>query len=157
MNKFKLTVELVPKTCHYTNVRSEVSKKEWDRLRKHCYALANHKCEVCGGKGRRHPVECHEVWSYRDGTQKLERMIALCPSCHEVKHLGLAQLRGNLPRATKHFCKVNGCDEETAYKYFTEVFDEWAERSCQTWRLDISYLDNYGDTDFKIPCRKTST
>ena len=153
MDKFKLTVELVPKSCHYSNVRSEVSRKEWDKIRKHCYALANNKCEICGGKGKKHPVECHEVWDYAEGVQTLVRMISLCPPCHEVKHLGLAQLRGNLKRATNHFCKVNKCNEETAYRYFAEVFDEWAERSRQDWALDISYLDNLfteEKTDFKI-------
>lgn len=148
---YKLSVELVPRSCHFTNVRSEVSQKEWDKIRKYCYALANYKCEICGGKGSRHPVECHEVWSYLDDTQKLVKMIALCPPCHEVKHLGLAQLRGNLERATKHFCKVNGCSKQEAMKYFADVFDEWAERSQSSWKLDISYLDQFMKTDFKIP------
>ena len=148
---YKLTVELVPKSCHYSNVRSEVSRKEWDIIRKHCYALANYKCEICGGKGKRHPVECHEVWNYNNGIQQLLKMIALCPSCHEVKHLGLAQLRGNLPRATKHFCKVNNSETPEAMRYFGKVFDEWALRSQQIWELDISYPEQYLKTDFKIP------
>ena len=151
MKEYKLKVELVPKSCHYTNVRSEVSRKEWDKIRKHCYALANNRCEICGGKGKRHPVECHEVWDFNSDKQTLIKMIALCPPCHEVKHLGLAQLRGNLPRATAHFCKVNGVSTEEAMRYFGEVFDEWAERSRRSWELDISYLDQYMKTDFKIP------
>lgn len=38
------------------------------------------------------PVECHEVWDYDDDRkiQRLERRVALCPACHEVKHAGLA-------------------------------------------------------------------
>ncbi len=30
----RLTVELVPSTCWYTNVRSHVPKAVWDRLRR---------------------------------------------------------------------------------------------------------------------------
>ena len=38
----------------------------------------------------------HEVWDYDDArrVQRLVRLIALCPACHEVKHLGLAAKRG---------------------------------------------------------------
>ena len=60
--KIKLTIELVPKTAWYKNVRSEVSKDRWDELRKECYRNANYKCEVCGGTGPKWPVECHEIW-----------------------------------------------------------------------------------------------
>ena len=59
----KLTIELVPQTAWYSNVRSNVTKSEWDVLRKACYKAAGYKCEVCSGKGPKHPVECHEMWS----------------------------------------------------------------------------------------------
>jgi hypothetical protein len=36
----RLTVELVPSTCWYTNVRSNVSKAVWDRLRRRVAAEA---------------------------------------------------------------------------------------------------------------------
>jgi hypothetical protein len=54
------------------------------------------RCEICGGRGPEHPVECHERWRYNDliRTQTLVRMIALCPACHQVKHVGLANVRG---------------------------------------------------------------
>jgi hypothetical protein len=57
----RLTVELVPSTCRYTNVRSHVPKAVWDRLRRQVAAEAGDRCEICGGQGRRWPVECHEV------------------------------------------------------------------------------------------------
>ena len=36
-------------------LRSEanLSKKDWDKLRKACYESAGHKCEICGGVGWR--------------------------------------------------------------------------------------------------------
>jgi len=57
----RLTVELVPSTCWYTNVRSNVSKAVWDRLRRRVATDAGKSCEICGGRGGRWPVECHEV------------------------------------------------------------------------------------------------
>jgi 5-methylcytosine-specific restriction endonuclease McrA len=51
MKHYPLTIELVPKTAWYTNVRSNVSKKEWDRIRKKSYQNAGHVCEICGDTG----------------------------------------------------------------------------------------------------------
>src|SRR5207302_1396445 len=81
----RLTVELVPSSCWYTNVRSHVPKTVWDRLRRQVAAEAGNRCEICGGRGRRWPVECHEVWEYDDDEkiQRLQRLVALCPACHE--------------------------------------------------------------------------
>ena len=36
----KLTIELVPRTAWFSNVRSMVSREDWDVLRKECYAQA---------------------------------------------------------------------------------------------------------------------
>ena len=82
---YKLTIELVPKTSWYSNVRSNVSKNEWDIIRKKSYEHAGHVCEICGdigtNQGVKHNVECHEIWDYNDETneQTLGGLISLCP------------------------------------------------------------------------------
>jgi transposase-like protein len=140
-----LTIELVPKTCWYSNVRSHVTKEEWDRLRKIVYREAGNVCEICGGVGRRWPVECHEVWRYNDEAhvQKLERLIALCPACHEVKHIGLAGVRGHQAQALAHLAKVNGWSKEDAKLYLEACFEQWSRRNRHEWKLDISYLERF--------------
>lgn len=142
----KLTVELVPKTAWYSNVRSNVPKETWDELRREVYQKAGYVCEICGGVGKRHPVECHEVWEYDDEThmQKLTRMIALCPACHNVKHLGRAQAIGQYKVAMHHLCKTNKWTMEEARDYAVKVFNQWRERSRHQWKLDIRALNNYG-------------
>ena len=143
----RLTVELVPSTCWYTNVRSNVSKAVWDGLRRRVAAEAGHRCEICGGRGRRWPVECHERWHYDDAAmvQRLERLVALCPDCHEVKHAGLASKRGRLDAVIRHLVKVNGWTADDAALYLEAVFEIWAQRSRHQWTLDISVLtENYG-------------
>ncbi|AKJ73572.1 hypothetical protein SP39_1 [Salmonella phage 39] len=92
---------MVPKTAWFTNLRSHLSKSNWDVVRKKCYAKANYKCEICGGKGTKHPVECHEIWDFGNGKITLKGLIALCPSCHEVKHIGwlVSVQRGNCTEA----------------------------------------------------------
>jgi hypothetical protein len=143
MTEPKLTIELVPKSCHFKNVRSEVSKEQWDKLRKQTYRAANYKCEICGGKGDKWPVECHEVWDYDEETQvqKLVRLIALCPACHEVKHLGLASLNGRFEEAVSHLRNVNHWGVSKTQDYLDEVQEDYKRRSELDWNLDISFLD----------------
>ena len=143
----RLTVELVPSSCWYTNVRSNVSTAVWDRLRRKVATEAGQRCEVCGGRGRRWPVECHEVWHYDDATkvQRLERLVALCPACHQVKHAGFASKQGRLGAVIDHLAAVNGWSVEDAALYLEVVFEEWAARSRHRWTLDISALrSRYG-------------
>jgi len=139
----KLTIELVPKTSWYSNVRSEVSDREWDAIRKAVYRRADYECEICGGTGDEHPVECHEVWEYDDEnhTQCLKRMIALCPDCHQVKHIGYASTQGNAHEAAEHLAEVNGWTLTEAMEYIEDSFEEWRKRSQHEWTVDTSILD----------------
>lgn len=145
MNPPKLTIELVPKTSWFNNVRTIVSTEDWDRIRKSVYARAGHRCEICGGKGPKHPVECHEVWIYDDEThrQTLARMIALCPSCHECKHAGLANIRGRGDLIPIHLAMVNEWSIRRAERYVDEQFEIWEQRSRFEWTLDVECLREY--------------
>lgn len=140
MSEPRLTVELVPSTSWFTNVRSEVSDAEWNVIRRSVYRRARHRCEVCGGRGPKWPVECHEVWSYEHPVQRLDRLVALCPACHEVKHIGLAQMRGRLTEALEHMMRVNDWTKEAAVEHWVEAVDLWEERSALDWTLDLDVI-----------------
>lgn len=137
-----LTLDLVPSTTWYDNLRSRLRPSEWDRLRKATYAAAGHRCEVCGGKGRHHPVECHERWEYDDDAhvQRLVGLIALCPACHEVKHFGRSQAVGRGAAAFAHLMRVNHWTETQAVDHIAESFALWERRSNIEWTLDTSWL-----------------
>jgi hypothetical protein len=141
-----LTVELVPSTCWFSNVRSEVSKEDWDRLRTATYKKAGYRCEICGGRGRRWPVEAHEIWHYDDAThtQTLLGLQSLCPDCHQVKHIGLSEARGRRDEALRHLARVNGWSIEDAEMYVEVQFEVWSRRSQHRWKLDISWLEQFG-------------
>lgn len=141
MSKPKLTIELVPATSWFENVRSALKPSQWDRLRKATYARAGYRCEVCGGAGSKHPVECHELWEFNADThvQKLTGLIALCPACHEVKHIGFAEQRGRLDNAAAHLMRVNGWNETQAVDYIAQAFMLWERRSSLTWQVDIEW------------------
>lgn len=138
----KLSVELVPKTCFWTNVRSNVSRNEWSKCKQFVRKRSESRCEICGGVGARYPVDCHEIWEYDDEAQvqRLAGLIALCPPCHEVKHIGRAIGLGNGDRAVAHLCRVNEWSPEKAETYLTLQFEIWQMRSTHQWELDISYL-----------------
>ena len=138
----RLTVELVPKTSWYHNVRALVDEMTWDRIRHQVWRQAEYRCEICGGRGPEHPVECHEVWRYDDQTrtQTLVGMIALCPACHQVKHLGLANVRGKGAEARAHLLRVNGWTPEQADAHIEQAFQVWERRSQGPWTLDLDGL-----------------
>jgi len=142
----KLTIELVPSSSWLNNVRAVLSKKQWDIIKKTVADKAWNVCEICGGVGPKHPVECHEIWHYDNKTQiqKLVGMVALCPACHQVKHFGLAQVMGKREQALKHFMKINKLTEWDAEKEIEHAFKVWKQRSVKEWKLDISHLSEYG-------------
>lgn len=144
MDHAPLLVELVPASTWSWNLRSVLTRKGWDNLRKQVYEAAKHLCEVCGGKGFKHPVECHERWEYDDKNhiQKLIGLEALCPRCHEVRHLGRAFQVGNGPRALAHLIRVNRWSVDQATDHVEQAFDKWKQRSRFQWRLDLTWLDS---------------
>lgn len=141
-----LTIELVPATAWWTNVRSNVSRAEWEKCKRFTATRAHGVCEICGRVGRRHPVECHEIWHYDDerGIQTLVDLIALCPACHEVKHIGRAMNIGRGDRAAAHLMEVNGWSRAKAEQAIYLAFQIWNLRSQMEWALNIDWLKNLG-------------
>ena len=135
MNK-KLEINLVPADLHFVNLRAYFTKQEWDIIRKKVYDRAHHRCEICGGVGKTHKVEAHEEWSYDTETRlaTLERLTALCPSCHEVKHFGFAVVSGHEDRALAHLCKINNLSVEEAEEQVQAAFAKWDERNEIHWK-----------------------
>ena len=143
----KLTIELIPRTSFYNNVRKILSKQEWEDIRQEVLSRANHICEICGGISANRSLDCHEVWSFDDikHIQKLEKIIALCTKCHEVKHMGKAQVDGHFDRAKKHFMEINNIGKLAAHELIVEAFTTWQKRSNHQWQLDITILKKEGE------------
>jgi hypothetical protein len=156
----KLTVELIPKTCHYSNVRTTVTKQEWDKIRFISYEAANNKCEICGDVGKNqgynHNVECHEIWEYDDTNhlQKLVGLISLCPICHQVKHIGRAMAMGRHQEAYNQLMKVNKWSPKQVEQHILESFELHKERSKHKWDLDITLL---AEEPYNIKLKETKT
>lgn len=146
-----LFVDLVPSSCWFTNVRSCVAQRDWERLRRMILGRAGHQCEACGrGEDRdlRRWLEAHERWAYDDthGVQALRRLICLCTDCHTATHFGLAQIHGKDTEALIHLCTVTGMTWRQAEAHVTDAFTLWHQRSRRTWSLDLSPLTRAGVT-----------
>lgn len=140
-----LFVDLVPRSAWYSNLRSEVSKIEWDQIKRQTSNVAGRRCEACGGRGSTWPVECHERWKFDEaaGVQILLRTIALCPACHEATHLGLAEVKGRAGDARTQLMQVNGWSEAETERHIDAAFDTWRRRNEMKWALDARWLLNF--------------
>jgi hypothetical protein len=150
LKKLKLEVELVPRSCFYSNLRSNLSKRDWEYLRQQTIATANYHCEICGSDGGSNSLECHEIWKYDDEelVQSLIGLVALCKACHRSKHMALARHKGWEDAAERHLMRVNQWDRQTLNIYLEDAFQLYEERSNKTWQLDITWLVQY---DIVIP------
>jgi len=146
-SKKQLLVELIPKTCHYSNVRTTVKPSEWDKIRKISYTKADNKCEICKESGKnqgyKHNVECHEIWEYDDvnHVQKLIGLISLCPNCHLTKHIGRAMAMGREQICYTQMIKVNKWTQKQIDDHIIASFEVHKERSKHKWELDITLLE----------------
>jgi hypothetical protein len=147
----KLTVELIPASNFYNNIRSSLTKSQWDLIRKDSYLKANHKCEICHQTGKeqgyKNIVECHEIWDYdfKNKKQRLKGLISLCTRCHLCKHIGRAFAVGKQAEVFKHMELVNNWNHKELVMYLVKIFKEHKLRSKIPWELDLTYLKiNYG-------------
>lgn len=147
-----LGISIVPAPCRYNNLRAWLLTR-WERLRDQCFDAAGHVCEICGRVGPKWaPVEAHESWSFdvelgpdscaiEPAVQRFDGLQALCPACHEVKHIGLAIAKGRGTLAVNHLCDVNGWTFPQGQAYVDECFEMWSFlSSIETWRYDLRVL-----------------
>ena len=144
-----LFVDLVPRTCWFTNVRSCISEQDWERLRRPVVRRAQHRCEACAAPEDRAAgrwLDVHERWSYDEqaGVQHLRRLIVLCKLCHLVTHFGYANVTGRTDEALAHLKAVTGMSHGQAIAQIRAAENLWIERSGRRWELDLSILVGVG-------------
>ena len=140
--QMKLNFELVPDGCWYSNLRSLLSPKQWNIIKKYTKEKYNGKCAICGKETNQ--LDSHERWSYNidNGVQKLEDIIAVCKDCHSVIHIGRTQLKGDIVRAENHYMKVNNCSY-AEYRYNLGKANEEHKKmnKISEWKLDLTNLE----------------
>lgn len=140
--------ELIPASSWGANLHRLVTDACWQRLRDETFSGCDDRCMICGAKGN---LECHELWRYYEpvspspnqsayGIQELERLMALCPQCHQAHHLGFANRQGKLEEALNWVGFINSWTSEELVAYYAYVTDTWQRRSRYGWALDLSRL-----------------
>lgn len=150
MSNLRLTIDLLPKGAWGNDFSKTLSKKDWDTLRNHAYAKANHRCVICGSKDSE--LDAHEVWDFDVGakTQRLKDIIALCPACHGVKHMRNSERIGYGDSAKAHFLKVNNCSQMVFAKHYAEQQFLFEERNnVLRWKVKAD-LSRFGGRDIKV-------
>ena len=144
MDKKILKIELVPDGCWYSNLRTILTKEQWNYIKKAVKLRADGRCEICGAKT--YALEAHERWSYdqKKGIQKLEDVIAVCKDCHSVIHIGRTSLKGDPIRAEEHYMKVNGATYAEYRKALGDANEEHTRlNEVSEWKLDLTKLKDY--------------
>lgn len=143
-----IQVEMVPRYCQFSNIRSTVTTAQWNKIRLLSYTKANNQCEICFESGKdqgfKHNVECHEIWLYDDKKkiQYLTGLISLCPLCHFIKHIGRASAMGRQGICFKHMAKVNGWNHKQIVEHMAESYALQKARADIRYKLDLSILNN---------------
>ena len=143
----KLEFEMVPDGCWYSNLRSILSKKQWDYLKLDAKRRANGKCMICGKKTDR--LEAHEKWSFNVKTrvQKLEDVLALCHDCHAVIHYqrtALCEGEEGAKTAQEHFMRVNGCTQTEFHKALARAAIRHGRlNETEDWQANLSFLKRF--------------
>lgn len=135
-----LVPNLVPEPLWEKNLRKYLSKKNWDFISKYTCSQSGYRCSICGGRGEEWPVECHEVWDYRtledgNGIAVLIELRALCPRCHQVNHLGKANIDGKYNETIRHMAYINSWSLNHSECVAEEAFKLFYERSEKSWLI----------------------
>lgn len=128
--KVKLAPLMLPSSTWGVNLRNLLGRRKWTQLAKLVYKRDGYRCRVCGGKGRTHPVECHEEWlvNEKDKTLTLVGFISLCPKCHLVQHTGFAFSKGRGREVISQLMRVNEVTKAEAEAIVDQAYREWEKR-----------------------------
>jgi hypothetical protein len=143
----ELFVDLIPRSCWFSNVRTCIRASDWDKVRKYVFERVNYTCECCSINTKKNIIngnlEAHERWEYDNLTkaQKLKRIIALCHQCHQTTHIGLAEIKGKKEEAMKHLQTIRNFTEEECKEHIDNAFKIWNDRCKFEWSLDISLIE----------------
>ncbi|MGV9414747.1 hypothetical protein ACWDOP_33005 [Nocardia sp. NPDC003693] len=140
--------DLLPPTTHGSNIRGIVDREVWDGLRNPVCAAAGNRCEICGDQsvrnGRSSRPDCHEKWvfEFREdrAVQRLERLIAVCPGCHQVQHSGLARVKGVEHEVVARLCRINRWTPARAEEDLVRASERCGYLNQFDWDLDLSAL-----------------
>ena len=145
MAPLRLTIEPIPNSSRLTSLSKLLPPARWDALRRTVYRQARYRCQACGREGRLH---CHEVWHYAEQTNRqwLAGFLALCPDCHDAKHITTVYNDAQRARLLRHFLAVNGLTPSEGESCLRAALDR------QRWLDQRHWVVDYGAYNASVPC-----
>jgi 5-methylcytosine-specific restriction endonuclease McrA len=149
----RITFEFIPEKQNFKNVRSalqfiEGDWKGWKKIRDKQEEESNGACCICGRKSHDHipdsktATECHEVWSFENGVQKLERLEALCVLCHQIKHINrFSNDKNYTEKLLSMYCDINNLSISAAIQDLEKAKNDKQDRRFTQYQLDMSLIN----------------
>lgn len=141
--------DLLPVTSWGSNLAKLLIWRSWKAIRAPVMARRGYRCQICGG-GSGQRLECHEIWAYSlppqgapeevVGVQRLMGLATLCPSCHEMFHLGFARVQGRATEAKARLMAVNRWSNSEFDAYHAAMGHRYESRCRWRWVLDLSLV-----------------
>lgn len=140
------SVQLIPRPLWGVNLRQELGKVQWNRLRKERHETEGGCCQFCGKPVLIENSELHEKWGYNHQQFEGEPfsypillgLIVLCKNCHKTQHLGLASVKGYLPEALQRLSELTHMPLSRAQAYYRMTMAEWGLHSNLPWLPDYT-------------------
>jgi hypothetical protein len=148
-----LFVDLVPSSCWFTNARSCMAGRDWERVRRLVVGRAGRRCEVpgCGAqeaRAREIWLEVHERWEYLTGpsgrVQVLRRLVCLCTWCPHGDSFWVRRCPRRGPGSLRAPAHRDRHDRGGRPRHIDAAFALWRQRSAAAWDLDLSILTAAG-------------
>jgi hypothetical protein len=140
----RIRADALPTSTHGSNLRSIFSLTLWQRLAIAACGAAGNRCEVCGAVSASRRPHAHERWIFErvgdQWVQRLDRLAALCPTCHLVQHVGLAGVIGYTHDVIRQLMDLNGWTEVQARADIARAAERLAALDTLAFDLDITAL-----------------
>ena len=144
MPHLRLAFEPVPWESRRNTLANLLPPDQWNAIRRSAYRRGGYRCEACGRSDRLH---CHEVWHFNHSTgcQCLAGLQALCPLCHDTKHITFTHDEYRVRELLQHFAAVNRLTPEEAGACLEDARNLQRALDSRQWRV------SFGDYNMRVP------
>ncbi len=145
-----------PTECFGITFKNLLPVKEWDKIRREVYKREKHTCEFCKRNCFEHnfPIHAHEKWEYKhnSGTRKLVKIMAACPQCHAIQHIGRQKILYNNNQISikefiqnfRHYSFVNKIEfEQAIMDYFEFTKEDILACPSMEWKHKLGEYNKY--------------
>ena len=130
--------DTIPISSWGSSLFNLLTLESWNAVRHPVIARRGNLCQLCG-RNPRNRLDVHEVCAYSMPPPGVG-LAALCQTCHELFHPGLARVRGRDQIVRGHLKIINRWNDAEYEAYRRAMERRNILRSQRTWVLDLSLI-----------------